>query len=447
MQPDAAGTLHGPSAHPRQFHAPRPLPDASPYDPTMPSHDITDQARASHLDWLLALTAIPTAAGREHRVVRWLERWLGERPDLALSRDPVGNLVVRFADQPATAGPLYLTAHLDHPAFVVERAVSPSVVELVFRGGVMDDYFENARVCLSDADDHGWRGRLAERVEGASPKFKYFLCELDRDSDSLRPGDVGRWDLPEPDIADVDGVQCARTHACDDLAAAAAALATIDELRRLRSAGHAAGDVRLLFTRAEEVGFLGAIGACRHATLEPGARLIALENSRSFPDSPIGGGPIVRVGDRVTVFSPEMTAAVAGVAEKVAGGPAQPVASQKNSELPAWRWQRKLMAGGACEASVFCAFGHSSTCVCLPLGNYHNMADLAAVQAGTNTDKPAPGREYIAVADYHGLIDLLLACATDLADPATAHASSFRSRIDSLWDELRFVLTENRPSG
>ena len=136
----------------------------------------------------------------------------------------------------------------------------------------------------------------------------------------------------------------------------------------------------------------------------------------------------------------EVTAAMKAVAEKVAGGPALPIASQKQTDMPTWRWQRKLMAGGACEASVFCAFGHSATCVCLPLGNYHNMADLTAVQAGTNTDKPAPGREYIAVADYHGLVDLLVACATELADPASANASSFRSRIDSLWNELKFVL-------
>jgi endoglucanase len=401
---------------------------------------IPDSSRATHLEWLLALTQIPTAAGREQRVVRWIERWVADRPDLALTRDGAGNLIVRFAAESPTASPLYFTAHLDHPAFVVERAVSPAVVEVSFRGGVMDDYFQGARVVLHDRDDHPYRTAIAERVEGPTPKFKHYLCELDRDCDSLHPGDVGTWEFPQADIADVDGVECVRTLACDDLAAAAAALAAMDELRRARAGRAAHGDVRLLFTRAEEVGFIGAIAACRLGAIEPGARLIALENSRSFPDSPIGGGPIVRVGDRVSVFTPEMTAAVAGVAERFAGGPAQPIASQKMSEMPKWRWQRKLMAGGACEASVFCAFGHAATCVCLPLGNYHNMADLAAVQAGTSAQKPTVGREYIAVSDYHGLVDLLLACASELADPLTAQASSFRTRLDSLWHDLRFVL-------
>ena len=401
---------------------------------------VSETSRSAHLEWLLALTAVPTVAGHEHGVVRWIESWLADRPDLALTGDEHGNLTVRFADEPAAEDPLYLTAHLDHPAFVVDRVVSPSVVELAFRGGVMDDYFVGGRVTLFDSEGHSVRGTLAERVDGANPKFKTFLCELERDDGSLRPGDIARWDLPEPEVTTIDGVECAATHACDDLAALAAALAAIDELRRLRAAGDARGDVRLLMTRAEEVGFIGAIGACKSGTIEPGARLIALENSRSFADSPIGGGPIVRVGDRVTVFTPEMTAAVAQVAEKVSGAPAQPNAAQKQSEMPTWRWQRKLMAGGACEASVFCAFGHSSTCVCLPLGNYHNMADLAAAQAGTNTEPLRVGREYIAVSDYHGLVDLLLACCAELADPDRPRMSSFRSRVDSLWDQLRFVL-------
>jgi endoglucanase len=165
------------------------------------------------------------------------------------------------------------------------------------------------------------------------------------------------------------------------------------------------------------------------------SRIIALENSRSFPESPIHGGPIVRVGDRVSVFSPELTAAVAKVAETISGGPATPKASQKNSEMPRWRWQRKLMAGGACEASVFCAYGYTSTCVCLPLGNYHNMANLSEVQAGTYGGTPRVGREHIGLDDFHGMVDLLIGCGRDL--PAT---SGFGERLEKLWTGRKFVL-------
>ena len=146
----------------------------------------------------------------------------------------------------------------------------------------------------------------------------------------------------------------------------------------------------------------------------------------------------MRVGDRLSVFDPALTAAVAKCAETIAGVPASPTASQKQADLKsAWRWQRKLMAGGACEATVFCAHGYQATCLFLPLGNYHNMADLSAVQAGTNESRPRVGREHIALSDYHGLIDLLIACGTSLPE-----ASPITERLDKLWDERKGVLEE-----
>ncbi len=240
-------------------------------------------------------------------------------------------------------------------------------------------------------------------------------------------GDVAVWDVGAAEV--IDG--CLHTLACDDLAAAAAALSAMDVLRAIG----AGPNVSLLFTRAEEIGFIGAIAVTREQTVPKAARVIALENSRSFPESPIGGGPIVRVGDRISVFSPTLTDAVAKRAEEIAGGPSSVTASQKQTELPAWKWQRKLMAGGACEASVFFNAGYEATCVCLPLGNYHNMADLAAVQAGTNTTPPRVGREYISVKDYEGLVDLLVACGQKLAAQ-----TGLGDKFEKLWEERKFVL-------
>src|SRR6201999_2683485 len=101
----------------------------------------------------------------------------------------------------------------------------------------------------------------------------------------------------------------------------------------------------LLFTRAEEIGFVGALAAVKERTMPVGSRAIALENSRSFDDSPIGGGPVGRVGDRLSIFSPSLTGAIAARAEQVA------------ASLP-WKWQRKLMAGGALEGEVFFVSRH-----------------------------------------------------------------------------------------
>jgi len=403
--------------------------------PPLPSPviQIPENARLAHLSDLLDLTQVPTAAGRESRVLDWVRRWVDSRPALARHEDGAGNMVVSARGATATDSPLFLTAHLDHPAFVIERLVAPGTIELSFRGGVMEDYFKEARVTVHDSHSalHGasLRTKLAPPTDGKGGPFPHYLAELDEPADSIAVGDVATWELPPAEI--IDGL--VHTHACDDLAAAAAALAAMDVLisRGVRR------DVRLLFTRAEEIGFIGAIAACRaeEPTMPRGSRVLALENSRAFPESPIGDGPIVRVGDRISVFTPSLTAAVAKRAEQVAGGPSTVTASEKLHQVPAWKWQRKLMSGGACEASVFCHYGYEATCVCLPLGNYHNMADLTAVQAGTNTSPARVGREFISVNDFHGLVDLLVACGEDL--PA---ADGIDSLVQKLWRERAFAL-------
>ncbi len=412
---------------------------------------ITSIRRAQHLKWLVDVTQIPTAAGREFRVVEFIRAWVKERPGLVLAEDKSGNLTVSMREAKGTdLAPVYITAHLDHPAFVIERIVSPSCIELSFRGGVMDEYFVDGQVAV-------WSGtntRHAATLTGETPApavasgenpFKHYLAELNDTHDTtsgLKVGDVAVWDLEHAEV--IDGVL--NTLACDDLAAVAAALCAMDVILDYKET---ARDVRLIFTRAEEIGFIGAIAACRDATMPKGSIVLALENSRSFPhDSPIGGGPIVRVGDRLSIFSPSLTEAVAKCAEALAGGPATPHAKEKVDKGRKWKWQRKLMAGGACEASVFCAAGYDATCICLPLGNYHNMGDLAAVQERTNSKPPRIDREQIAVSDFEGMVDLLVACGQDpriegknpLGTGLREGSGAVPALVEKLWRERAFVL-------
>lgn len=415
---------------------------------------ISAQRRESHRKWLLEVTQIPTAAGKEGRVIDYIRRWVKSRPALRLAEDKSGNLTVSMNDAKGTdLPPVYITAHLDHPAFVVERVVSPSCVELSFRGGVMDDYFKEAKVALWSSTDTRHAATLtgeasAPPVNGGESPFKHYtaeLCDSHDTTEGLKIGDVAVWDLPPAEIS--NGIL--HTLGCDDLAAVAAALAAMDVIEEYKET---ARDVRLIFTRAEEIGFIGAIAACRDGTMPKNSIVIALENSRSFPhDSPIGGGPIVRVGDRISIFSPSLTEAIAKCASALAGGPATPHAKEKVDKSRTWKWQRKLMAGGACEASVFCAAGYDATCVCLPLGNYHNMGDLAAVQEGTNTRKATVEREQIAISDFEGLVDLLVACAQDPRisagaggnplGPGLKPSGSVAPLVEKLWRERAFVLT------
>jgi endoglucanase len=393
---------------------------------------IAPATRERHHAWLLELTELPTAAGHEDRVSAWIGRWAAARPALELTTDAAGNLHIAYAKRPRTQSPVYFTAHMDHPAFVVERIVGPGTVQLAFRGGVMDDYFIEARIAIHPREGAPLKATLAGPPDTGCAVFKSYLADVDgEDASAISIGDIATWDLPAAHVK--DGIL--HTHACDDLAALAAALAAYDTLLESWNSQAPTQDVRLLFTRAEEVGFVGAIAAVREQTMPKASKVIALEVSRAFDDSPVGGGPIVRVGDRLSIFCPALTGAIAKRAEDIAGAPSTPTAAQKMSTQPAWKWQRKLMAGGACEATVFCSAGYDATCLCLPLGNYHNMADLAAVQAGTNTTRPRVGPEFISLADFDGLVDLLVACGEFLPD-----APSIRERIDKLWTERAFVL-------
>ncbi len=382
---------------------------------------------------LLELTALPTAAGREHRVHAWIQGWCATREGVQCTEDEAGNLVIerRDAPSPGEVPPLYITAHTDHPAFVIESVEDDgAALKLAFRGGVKDPYFNHAPITCYTAEDRTVRATLTSAGE-ADP---YRPCtatvpegERERARD-LKPGDIARWTLPDAHIDDLHSVgPCLFTHACDDLAALAAALAAFDALLTTPEAAH----VRLLFTRGEEVGFVGAIAACTGGTIPRTARLVLLENSRSFDDSPLGGGPIVRVGDRMSVFSPTLTSSFAAIAKEIEDERAE-------TDEP-YRWQRKLMPGGACEATAYQAYGYEATCLCLPLGNYHNMAELDRVddEEPEAIDHARCGQEHVAIADWQGLVDLLVRAGTGLEAPKPV-----RDRLEKLYKERSGVLTE-----
>ncbi|MFM1831151.1 MAG: hypothetical protein RLZZ558_1491 [Planctomycetota bacterium] len=352
----------------------------------------------------LTLTGIPTAAGHEDRVIAFIEGWVFVRSaHLVLRRDDGGNMLITHRRAPRRVPPLLVTAHLDHPAFVVRR-VRQRELELEFRGGVHHAYFHGARLQVIDATDRAHAARITSLDATAKP-FMRVTARLARIAPALQAGDIARWNLPRPAIR--KGIL--HTHACDDLAAVAAALTAMDRMLSQPRARH----VGLLFTRAEEVGFVGAIHAARNGFVPRNARLICLENSRSFPhDSPIGAGAILRVGDRLSVFSPELTNALGELF------------TATRARDPSFRFQRKLMPGGACEATAFATHGLQSTCLCLPLGNYHNMQHIDATVAGRRRGRV--GSEFVAMADFESLVRMLEIAAMGLKPQADWRRGSMK---------------------
>jgi endoglucanase len=298
---------------------------------------------------------------------------------------------------------------MDHPAFVVVEVLDSRRVVAEFRGGVKDSYFEGTPVTLWPARGRPHHGNVVS-LSPATEEHANKRATIEFPAKvKAALGDVLTW-TTGPQRIEGDLFY---TPACDDLSGVAAAFSSFDALL----ADDTKRDIRLLLTRAEEVGFIGAIAACKAGTIPRCARLIALENSKSFAESPIGAGPIVRVGDATSTFDPDLTYRCGKIAQQIA------------AQDPSFKYQRKLMPGGTCEASAYLSYGYTATCLCLPLGNYHNMNEATG-----KIDS-----EYISLADYDGLVRLLVEIGRRLDEPKLA--PPLKGRLDDLFASRRGVLS------
>jgi endoglucanase len=84
-----------------------------------------------------------------------------------------------------------------------------------------------------------------------------------------------------------------------------------------------------------------------------------------------GGGPIVRIGDAVHIFSPRMSQWMTAL-----GG-------ELRAEDEAFAFQRKLMDGGVTEATSYDLYGYETGAACIALGNYHNAGPRGRIRAET----------------------------------------------------------------
>lgn len=365
---------------------------------------MAQSGRASHRRWLSALTDLPTASGLETAVIDWVRVW-AQRRGLAVKADAAGNLLLGPARR-SRRRPIVAVAHMDHPALVIEKTGGQLAARL--RGGVFPEYVDGAKVQIETAE-----GPVRATVTSFNSKTEWAL--LSDPSREVRLGDIARWYFNPTSLGLVE--DRLRGRACDDLAGVAAALSALHI-----AIGRGVNHLLVLLTRAEEVGFLGAIAACELKTLPEGSRVLSIECSRSSAEAPVGGGPIVRVGDASSVFSHELTNRVTEIA--------------KEESIP---HQRKLMAGGSCEATAFAALGYEATGLCLALNNYHNMANIDLVRAGRRRPKLVP--EEISVSDFNGLVSLLLAISLKLD---SAHTTLPR-RLRDLYRDQKHVLTSPKP--
>ena len=100
------------------------------------------------------------------------------------------------------------------------------------------------------------------------------------------------------------------------------------------------------------------------------------------------------------------------------------------------------MPGGACEATAFATHGFESTCLCLPLGNYHNMTDIDRVQSG-KAKRGRVGSEFVSMHDFESLVRMLQIAAAGLHDTDGWKRSSMKL-MDRLHRSGRSLLKPRR---
>jgi len=323
---------------------------------------------------LTELIATPTAPFAEHFAIEVVEKFCHRLGRTAVTRDAAGNVLVRLRQgRNRTTRPVCITAHLDHPGFVADRMLSANRLRAFWRGGVSPDYFIGGRVRLW-TNGRWVRGKVASVKTNADRGRRRVDTAIITVPRPVPKGAIGMWDFPDFTLR--NGRVYARV--CDDLAGAAAILCCIDALIH----GKSACDAYFLFTRAEEVGFVGAIAAARAVTIPKKCMVVAMETSAERLNAKLGDGPILRVGDRSTIFTPEATAYCERVAADLA---------KRNRRF---KFQRKLMDGGTCESSAFRTLGYDTTGICVALGNYHNM----------NPKRKRLGPEYIDLNDFDNVV-------------------------------------------
>lgn len=306
----------------------------------------------------------PTAPFHEYHVRGEIEKLLKGCPNVKLKRDKFGNLLATYKYGKHTSRPSWvLGAHMDHPGFV-KTPGSKSKDPWQFLGGVQQDQVDAG-------------------VKRGLRKVK---------------GQFAHWNFPVKITKDK-----IEATACDDLVGCSVIIATLWALAQLKLQA----TVHAAFTRSEEIGFLGAWHLGQTWPFPDNAVFLSLETSRPVNGAVMGGGPVVRVGDRLSVFDNEATAIL-----------------MKTASEQAIRVQRCLLDAGACEATAMQACGHRSAGISIPLGNYHNLTDAKKI---------AP--EFVMMNDVTTLVSLLTALV------GTKHEGigerSIRDRVELRMEEYK----------
>ncbi len=295
--------------------------------------------------------------------------------------DTFGNVIARYVSDPLTSDPpLALVAHMDHPGFELMADGADGAVARVLGGVPEASLTRPTPVLVLGSDGERIPAEVVPPARRARGGDRLVGLRWSGDSRASPPAPVV-FDLADF-VLDDDAI---RMRALDDLGGCAAILAALDRVVRDSSRG----DVYVVFTRAEEVGLIGARLLAEAETLPRETLVVSVECSAVLPGVEQGGGPVIRTGDAASTFDDEAERVLIAARNSIHGSD------------PGFRCQRQLMSAGTCEATAFAAHGHRATGLAFPLGNYHNATTRIADPDGRIAE------EFIRLSDYLGGVELM----------------------------------------
>ena len=265
---------------------------------------------------------------------------------ISLVEDEFGNIIAKINGLDPTIPPIAFVAHMDHPGFEV-NAVSEGKITATPLGGVpystiyketdcfvLNEKFERLSCTLKPNPDISTREVNVLGINNLKPQTPIFF-------------NIEDFSVDEEFI---------HMRALDDLAGCAAIIAALENVIKDPPKNNVYG----IFTRAEEVGLIGARLLAKSRLLPMSTFVVSVETSLVIPGVTQNEGPVIRTGDASYTFDSE--------AEQILLN-ARDIIKKEDIEFKS---QRHLMNAGSCEASAFMANGYRSTGIAFPLGNWHN---------------------------------------------------------------------------
>ena len=285
---------------------------------------------------------------------------------LEVAVDRFGNVLVTKPGSDLDAPGIAFVAHTDHPGYeVVEQNDRKLILKTLGGVGLHAGRVGTRVVVINEDGSH-----VTAVVSGADEPVGDFANSREKDgwlgTDTVYAElseDVTFQSLPRPVVPDLIDFELSdgliRMRAADDLAGCAAILGAMEAMASTETQGNVYG----LFTRAEEVGLIGARLAAENELLPKDTIIVSVETSSVLPGAEIGHGVVIRTGDRAATFDYEAEAYLGEAVQRI------------KSITPEFKVQRQLMSAGGCEAAAFKAFGYKVTGTAFPLGAWLNRGE------------------------------------------------------------------------